>query len=105
MVLHKQVNGERIQLSEEEEAAVCAEWAKNELVSVKQGEVQALVEQMPSVEERLLTIEACMFDFANNPGVSMSQKNREDLKKSIELQPRIEAAKAALQAQEKENGE
>ena len=57
MTLYKQVNGKRVELTPEEEAATRAEWAKNDAIALKQKDLADLLEQMPQLEERLKAIE------------------------------------------------
>ena len=91
MVLHKHVNGIRVELSAEEEAQVRAEWAANDLIREKEQELQDLLEQMAPVEERIEAIEQYLFGKGKpgDPELAM-------IKKSLNLSPKIKAKKLEI---------
>ena len=100
MVLHKQVNGIRIQLSAEEEARVRAEWAKNDFIAEKQREVHELVKQHPSVEERLMAVENCLYKMLSTKELAPHVEGIAVIEKCMKLKPMIEKAKEAVKAEE-----
>jgi len=53
MVLYKQVNGERVQLSEEEEAATRAEWAANEQEAADNAWLEGRLSEYPQIGDQL----------------------------------------------------
>ena len=101
MTLYKQVNGKRVELSPEEEAATRAEWAKNDALSVKQKELADLLEQMPKLEERLKAIEYCLLNHV--PSIKERKKEDDDehirtIQKCSDLDPLIKAKKLEVEA-------
>jgi uncharacterized protein YfkK (UPF0435 family) len=90
MVLHKQVNGKRVKLTDEEEAATRAEWAKNDLESKASEEIASLIKQVPSIEERLEAIEQFVI------GLDPEDVKLIDIKKYTDLYPEIKAKKEAM---------
>ena len=100
MVLHKQVNGNKVQLSEEEEAKVRAEWAKNEGISSKEQELEDLIAEVPSMEERLKALEFCMLNHV--PSVKNANNEEKDesillLEKCSELAPQVKDKKKEVE--------
>lgn len=89
MVLHKQVNGIRIQLSAEEEAKVRAKWAKNDAKREKEQELEDLMKQVPSIEDRLYAIEKYIV------GLDPKDENLIKIKKYADLSPIIKEKKEA----------
>ena len=104
MVLHKQVNGIRIQLPPDEEAKVRAEWSKNDVVQQKQQDLEALISQIPSIDERIKAIEECLFEMIDSKKFKFENELLYILKKCRDLDPQIELAKTALKETEKANG-
>jgi len=100
MVLHKQLNGERIQLSEEEETQVRREWAKNDVIHDREMDLQNVLSRVPSVEERLMNIESCIRVIVRLGKFSLSREKMEAISKCKALEPLIQEAREALLEQE-----
>ena len=101
MPLYKQVNGERIELSPEEEASTLAEWAKNDALSVKQKELQLLLDQVPALDERLKAIEYCLLNHVpsiKNGAIEERDDHVRLLQKCQDLEPLIKEKKLELEA-------
>ena len=93
MPLFKNVNGNRVELSEKEESEIRAEWAQSDRINAKEAELQVVVDQIPSMELRIEALENCMMKYLENE----DDEHAASIKSCIRLKPEIEEKKRLLE--------